>query len=30
MSMEQFTKQMEQAQALVEERLADFYPGDGL
>ena len=28
--MEQFTKQMEQAQALVEERLADFFPGEGL
>ena len=28
--MEQFKQQMEQARALVEERLAEFFPGDGL
>ena len=28
--MEQFKQQMEQARLLVEERLADFFPGDGL
>ena len=28
--MEQFKQQMEQARAMVEERLAEFFPGDGL